>query len=315
MAPVLPVNLSGEGRLYPWADTRYEDHAEAEGQERQVGELSIPLSRSEREFRVQARQGGLRPVHVAVGVRRQARQAHLPGGQGRDGNLDASPAKDSWTAAKKKRGRGAKARGPLGCTLCPVPTHRLSCGATRRWILSAAALGLIAILAVSSFAAAKVKTFSSGPVGMPIPDAVGQTPSRLRAEQLQGAKTRGTIKDVDVAVRITHPDSTDLTLGLYHRFGVFYPVQAAEGRHRAEPRPRGRIGVRGGGLHETFDDEAPLTLDATSPFAGRCRLESRRSGSWMGAVCRAGGSSGRRRLHHGSRHPRLLADYRALQAV
>ncbi len=78
-APVLNDRCQRQGPPCPRAGTRDDDHAEAEEQHQQGGRLSVHLAQSGRELRVQARQGTVRTLHVAVDVRRQARQAHLPG--------------------------------------------------------------------------------------------------------------------------------------------------------------------------------------------------------------------------------------------
>jgi hypothetical protein len=125
---------------------------------------------------------------------------------------------------------------------------------------------------------------------MPIPDAVGQTPQGFETLNSFKVKTRGRIKDVDVAVRITHPDSTDLTLGLYHRLGAL-TLSEVRPKDGAALSPDYGAGVAAcaGAVFTTFDDEAALTMEtATSPFAGRVRPEqalrqldgSRLHGGW-----------------------------------
>jgi subtilisin-like proprotein convertase family protein len=137
------------------------------------------------------------------------------------------------------------------------------------------AILVIALLMAPGIAQAKTKTFTSGPVNMPIPDAVG---NNMGTEVLNSIKVkpRGTVKDVNVAVRITHPDSTDLTLSLYHRTGAvnLADVRPKDGTALSPDYGAGAPACAGA-VFTTFDDAAPLSIaTATSPFAGAVRPEA-----------------------------------------
>jgi subtilisin-like proprotein convertase family protein len=79
-------------------------------------------------------------------------------------------------------------------------------------------LGAVLIVAVSLAALApgadaKVKTFSSGNLGVQIPDPVG--PEAFPISLPIRVKAKGKIKDVNVSVRITIPDDRDLELAVF----------------------------------------------------------------------------------------------------
>jgi subtilisin-like proprotein convertase family protein len=79
----------------------------------------------------------------------------------------------------------------------------------------ASLLGVGVLVAVACLPAAaegklKTKTFSSGDVNLPIPEPVGIQSFTLTSPIK--VKTRGRIKDVNVAVRVTIPDDRDLEI-------------------------------------------------------------------------------------------------------
>jgi subtilisin-like proprotein convertase family protein len=72
------------------------------------------------------------------------------------------------------------------------------------------AAGAIAMLALPGVAGAKSKAFSSGPINRPIPN---NDPVGVFAPI--GVGKKGTVKDVNVAVRISHPNDSQLSLYLF----------------------------------------------------------------------------------------------------
>jgi hypothetical protein len=133
---------------------------------------------------------------------------------------------------------------------------------------------LLTAAAGAGVAEAKTKFFSSGPVNMPIPDAVGNFGTGVLSN-LQIAK-RGRVKDVDIYVRITHPDTTDLTLDISKgQFGAALLVEAYP-KDGVAPSPDFGAGAPGcqGALFTVFDDAAPVSITAAdNPFSGSFRPE------------------------------------------
>jgi hypothetical protein len=130
------------------------------------------------------------------------------------------------------------------------------------------ALLAAALAAAPGGAAAKTKIFSSGLVNKPIPDAVGSV--GIGIEDFLQIKKRGRVKDVDVSVRITHPNTTDLELDL---------TRLPAGALLADHYPKDGVALSAdfgagapacaGAVFTTFDDEASASITGgTNPFAG-----------------------------------------------
>jgi hypothetical protein len=140
---------------------------------------------------------------------------------------------------------------------------------------SAIAMTAVAVAAVllvapgSAGAKIKTKTFSSGPIGFAIPDGgfVGET---VQTPPIK-IKKRGKIKDVNVAVRITHPDTTQLEFSvLDNNFegGFLFEHEPKDGGIPLSP-DLGAFAADCTGAMTVFDDEAPLAIsNATNPYLG-----------------------------------------------
>lgn len=132
-----------------------------------------------------------------------------------------------------------------------------------------------AIACLPAAASGKTKVFSSGPINMPIPDAVGNNfgtgvLSNLRIKKL------GKVKDVNVAVRITHPNTTDLTLDLSHGAQIkgLVDVYPKDGVALSPDFGAGAAACQGAAF-TVFDDEAAASITVgTNPFAGPFRPET-----------------------------------------
>lgn len=84
----------------------------------------------------------------------------------------------------------------------------------KRTVSLGAALIVVVVLSISAAGAdAKVKTFSSGNLGLQIPEPVGIQAFPISAPIR--VKAKGRIKDVNVSVRITIPDDRDLELVVF----------------------------------------------------------------------------------------------------
>jgi subtilisin-like proprotein convertase family protein len=86
-------------------------------------------------------------------------------------------------------------------------------------LAAAAVTALLAAALLAAPAGAKTKTFSTGATAIPIPDATPFTPSPgyeagVAVSDLKVTK-KGTIKDLNAAVQITHTDTGDLNLYLF----------------------------------------------------------------------------------------------------
>lgn len=156
-----------------------------------------------------------------------------------------------------------------------------------------AAVGAIAILALPGVAGAKSKAFTSGPINRPIPN---NDPVGVFAPIEVGKK--GTVKDVNVAVRISHPNVSQLSLYLF----------------KGEKYVRLATGVGGGGNNfgsgtadcagtfTIFDGAAPTFIQTGSaPFNGAFRPSEslaafngdKTKGTWrLLAFDETGGTSG-----------------------
>jgi hypothetical protein len=134
---------------------------------------------------------------------------------------------------------------------------------------------IAAALVLGAFAGAaeaKTKVFSSGNVNRPIPDPAGGTGSAI-APSLK-VKTRGIVKDVNVAVRISHPDARELELGASHipAKGVLREVTLKEIGQLSEPRGAdfgAGAPACAGAVFTVFDSQASTPIfGAAPPFAG-----------------------------------------------
>ena len=146
------------------------------------------------------------------------------------------------------------------------------------------ALALLAAIAADGVdAKTKTKTFSSGPINRAIPDAVAIGPigtGTTFIEESIRIRKRGRVKDVDVGVRISHPDYRFLNFDLFKSdFSILVgePLDTPTGvRWRDNGDPKAPDFGAGApdctGAFTVFDDSAPLSIDqGTPPFAGTFR--------------------------------------------
>jgi subtilisin-like proprotein convertase family protein len=131
---------------------------------------------------------------------------------------------------------------------------------------------MLVLGAIAGTAEAKTKVFSSGNINQPIPDPAGGSGTEI-APSFK-VKTRGTVKDVNVAVRISHPDARELEIGASHipAKGVLREVRLKEVGQLSEPKGvdfgAGAAGCQGA-IFTVFDSQASTPIfGATPPFAG-----------------------------------------------
>jgi subtilisin-like proprotein convertase family protein len=159
--------------------------------------------------------------------------------------------------------------------------------------LAAAVLAIVAMLAVPGMASAKTKAFTSGPVNAPIPN---NSPIGVFSPISVGKK--GTVQDVNVGVRISHPNVSQLDLYLFK--GEKYVTLARNvGGNRND---FGSGSADCAGVFTVFDGNAPTFIyTGAAPFNGAYRpAESLAAfngdgtkGKWrLLAVDNAGGTSG-----------------------
>jgi len=146
---------------------------------------------------------------------------------------------------------------------------------TGRGRIGAASLLAVAVaVLVAGPAGAKTKTYSSGPLNAPIPDA---------SYPLEGAggvgthsdttkvKANGKIRDVNVSVRLTHPYDEDLEMWLVSPRGAIVKLvlrRGADGDNFGEGAPDCT------GTFTVLDDQAATPIgSATAPLAGSFRPE------------------------------------------
>jgi subtilisin-like proprotein convertase family protein len=134
--------------------------------------------------------------------------------------------------------------------------------------LAASTAAAILLLAAGP-AEAKIKTkvFSSGPIGFAIPDNAFE----VRSTPPIKIKKRGKILDLNVAVRITHPDTTQLEFSIFdNNFegGFLFEHEPKDGGIPLSPN----LGAGPGDCTDAFtifDDEAPLAVSAgVNPYLG-----------------------------------------------
>lgn len=136
------------------------------------------------------------------------------------------------------------------------------------------AVAAMLLAGTTGTAGGKTKLFSSGPINMPIPDRTG--PISFEVSSNLYVKKRGTIKDVDLAIRITHPDTTDLDLNIFKGLagGVLLVDHYPKDGVAASPDFGSGAAGCSGAVFTTFDDSAPLSITAgLNPFAGSFRPE------------------------------------------
>ena len=119
----------------------------------------------------------------------------------------------------------------------------------------------------------RTKVFSSGTINRPIPDPEGI--AGIEIAQNRRVRVRGVIRDVNLAVRITHPDAQSLELGAFHATpnGVIEFVNLKERGTLLDPMGAdfgtGAEACRGS-VFTVFDSQSPTSItDGGPPFAGR----------------------------------------------
>lgn len=128
-------------------------------------------------------------------------------------------------------------------------------------------VGLIAVAALAfaavAFAATKTRTFSTGSISKPIRD------QDVRFQKIAVDK-RGTLKDLNVAVRADHTEIEDLTLLLESPQGKFVKLYT----NAVSGGDLGSGADTCGGDATVFDDEAATDVESgTAPLAGSFRPE------------------------------------------
>jgi subtilisin-like proprotein convertase family protein len=165
-----------------------------------------------------------------------------------------------------------------------------------RYLAAAVALVAVsasAILAVPGAAGAKSKLFSSGPINRPIPN---NDPVGVFAPI--GVGKKGTVKDVNVAVRISHPNISQLSLYLFKR--EKYVRLATDVGGAGNNFGSGTADCNG--TFTIFDGAAPTFIqNGSAPFNGGYRPSEslaafdgdKTRGTWrLLAVDSTGGTSG-----------------------
>ena len=155
------------------------------------------------------------------------------------------------------------------------------------------AAGAIAMLVAPATAGAKARAFSSGPINRPIPN---NDPVGVFAPI--GVGKKGTVKDVNVAVRISHPNVSQLSLYLF-KGEKYVPLATGVGGPRND---FGSGSADCNGVFTVFDGAAPTFIQTGSaPFNGAFRPSEslaayngdKTKGTWrLLAVDNAGGTSG-----------------------
>jgi subtilisin-like proprotein convertase family protein len=158
-------------------------------------------------------------------------------------------------------------------------------------------LALVAAVAVAlvapAGATAKVKLLSSGPINLPIPNAA---PTGVFAPIGFGKK--GTVKDINVAVRISHPNVSQLNLYLF-KGEKYIPLATTVG---GAGNNFGSGAADCTGTMTVFDGAAPTFIQTgNAPFNGAFRPQQslalfngdQSKGTWrLFAYDQAGGTSG-----------------------
>ncbi len=136
-----------------------------------------------------------------------------------------------------------------------------------------AAVGLVTLLASAiagapAIAKTKTKTFQN-PAAITIPGAV-DTPTTFSPGQASSnidVSKKGTIKDVNVGVQATHPDTSDLALWLFKDETYIPLIFGNSGPDGNTEDYGGGTGCTGG--ITVFDTQANISINqASNPFAG-----------------------------------------------
>ena len=128
------------------------------------------------------------------------------------------------------------------------------------------AVGAVAMLALPGVAGAKSRTFSSGPINRPIPN---DDPVGVFAPIKVGKK--GKVKDVNVAVRISHPNVSQLNLYLF-KGEKYVPLATTVG---TPGNDFGSGTADCNGVFTVFDGAAPTFIQTGAPpFNGAYRPQA-----------------------------------------
>ena len=131
-------------------------------------------------------------------------------------------------------------------------------------VTAALAVCAIAMLAAPT-AGAKTKTFVSGPISLPIPN---NAPTGVFSPI--GVGKKGTVRDVNLAVRISHPNMSQLNLYLF-RGQKYVPLATGVG---GDGNNFGSGSADCNGVFTVFDGAAPTFIQTGSPpFNGAFRPE------------------------------------------
>jgi subtilisin-like proprotein convertase family protein len=151
----------------------------------------------------------------------------------------------------------------------------------------------VAVLAAPGVAAAKQKAFFSGPLNLPIPN---NAPTGVFSPI--GVKKKGTVQDLNVAVRISHPNLSQLNLYLF-KGQKYVPLVTNVG---GTGNNFGSGSADCNGVFTVFDGAAPTFIQTgTAPFNGPYRPQQslglfdgdKTKGTWRLFVYdEAGGTSG-----------------------
>jgi hypothetical protein len=121
------------------------------------------------------------------------------------------------------------------------------------------------------YAGAVTRTFTKGAVNLPIPEsAPGSIGSPIVTDKMN-ISARGRILDVNIGVRVTHPDTTELDMFLEGPESVGAEIMlATPSNGAASPDPDFGAGAPDcTGQLTVFDDEAPQGLpDEGNPYVG-----------------------------------------------
>jgi hypothetical protein len=131
-----------------------------------------------------------------------------------------------------------------------------------------AALTVLLVLSMpAGGAGAKTKTFSSGNLGLQIPEPVGvqsfviSSPIRVKA--------KGRVKDVNVSVRITIPDARDLELTVVGPTSNGATLKENGFLNSPKGPDFGTGPASCGGTPTVFDSQAPVSIvQGSPPFLG-----------------------------------------------
>ena len=139
---------------------------------------------------------------------------------------------------------------------------------TRVCVAALLAVAATALLAAPASAKTKTKTYSSGPIHAPIID------NTFNLYPLR-AKGKGKIRDVNVAVRITHPFDRDLDIYLVSPRAKFVQLSSDNGGSNND---YGSGAADCTGAFTVFDDLGTIPINAgrpsaAAPFAGTFKPE------------------------------------------